>query len=94
VKVEWRPLAEADLSEIVRYVASENPIAAYDLHRKIVGHAAILAEHPLIGRPGRIDDTRELVVPRTHYIVAYRLAGETIIVLRVLHTARRWPLSV
>ena len=93
MKIEWRPLAEADLTEIVRYIAPHNLKAAYDLHLKITDHVAILADHPKIGRPGRVEDTRELVVFRTRYIVAYRIVGNGVTILRVLHGARRWPNS-
>jgi len=44
-----------------------------------------------IGRPGRVSDTRELAVPRTPYIVVYRILPITILILRVLHGAQRWP---
>jgi addiction module RelE/StbE family toxin len=46
---------------------------------------------PEIGRPGRIDGTRELIIQRTPYIAAYRIAGKTIRILRVLHGAQMWP---
>jgi len=35
-----------------------------------------LIETPEIGRPGRIEGTRELVIPRTPYIAAYRIERE------------------
>jgi toxin ParE1/3/4 len=31
------------------------------------------------------------VISRTPYIVAYRITGDTVRILRVLHGARRWP---
>jgi plasmid stabilization system protein ParE len=37
--------------------------------------------------------TRELVIPRTPYIVPYRFQRAVIQVLRVYHGARRWPES-
>ena len=43
------------------------------------------------GLPGRVDGTRELVIDRTPYIAAYRVAGVTVQILRVLHGAQRWP---
>ena len=46
---------------------------------------------PEIGRPGRIDGTRELIIQRTPYIVAYRIATKSIRILRVLHGAQMWP---
>lgn len=50
-----------------------------------------LVRFPESGRPGRIEGTRELVITRTPYIVAYRIAGDTLRILPVLHGARRWP---
>jgi toxin ParE1/3/4 len=46
---------------------------------------------PHRGRPGRWPGTRELVIPRTPYIVPYRVQGDLIEILRVFHGARRWP---
>lgn len=50
-----------------------------------------LADHPNMGRVGRIEGTRELVITRTPYIVGYRLVGNTVEILTVLHGARQWP---
>ena len=44
-----------------------------------------------MGRPGRIPGTRELVIPKTPFIVPYRLQRNVIQILRVYHGARRWP---
>ena len=53
--------------------------------------AALLADHPQLGRPGRSPGTREWVVTRFSYILPYRARGETVEILRVFHTARKWP---
>ncbi len=39
----------------------------------------------------RIEWTRELVIRKTPYIAAYRIEGDTIRILRVLHGAQQWP---
>jgi hypothetical protein len=47
--------------------------------------------------PGRVKGTRELVVVRTPYIVAYRIRKDEILILRILHGARsglRWTAAV
>ena len=43
------------------------------------------------GRPGRIEETRESVINRTPYILAYRIHDKAIIILRILHGAQLWP---
>jgi plasmid stabilization system protein ParE len=58
---------------------------------RILAAAARLAEFPETGRPGRRAGTRELVVSRTPYLVPYRVRGEFVEVLRVLHGRQRWP---
>jgi toxin ParE1/3/4 len=44
---------------------------------------------PRIGRIGRVENTRELVVSRTPYIVAYRIDEGRISIIR---GRREWPL--
>ena len=51
----------------------------------------LLPATPTVGRPGRVDGTRELVVSGTPFIVPYRVQARTIQILRVYHGARRWP---
>ena len=51
----------------------------------------LLPENPQIGRPGRVPGTREMIIPKTPYIVPYRLQGNAIQILRIYHGARRWP---
>jgi addiction module RelE/StbE family toxin len=56
-----------------------------------VGEVEGLMKFPEMGRPGRVDGTRELVIQRTSYIAAYRITGTTVRILRVLHGAQMWP---
>jgi toxin ParE1/3/4 len=42
--------------------------------------------HPRMGRLGRLSGTRELVISKTPYVVPYRVQGETIELLRVIHS--------
>ena len=50
-----------------------------------------LADFPLSGRDGRVDGTRELVIPGTQYIVAYRVVDSGVEILAIMHGARQWP---
>ena len=55
-----------------------------DFIEKVVGN------HKALGRPGRVDGTRELLVHRNYFMV-YDVKDERIRIVRVLHGARRWP---
>lgn len=90
-KVAWLGDALADLRGIHDYIARDNPAAAGRVVKRIKDATAILQDHPGIGRPGRIDGTRELIVGGYPYIVAYRQVGAVVQVLAVVHTSRRWP---
>jgi plasmid stabilization system protein ParE len=91
VTIVWYPLALDDLEAIQGFLARENPGRAMVVVQRIVATTDLLMAHPQLGRPGRVRDTRELVVPRTPYIVAYREREGSIEILRVIHGAQRWP---
>ena len=89
--VIWHPGAEDDLEEIVDYIAIYNIKAALKLARRIVGAIEDnLLSSPYMGRPGRVEGTRELVV-RQNYIVIYEVAADAVNVLNVIHDARIYP---
>jgi addiction module RelE/StbE family toxin len=91
VIVRYTRQALADLDAARDYIALDNPRAAAALAARLREAIDGLRQFPERGRPGRVPDTRELVVPRTPFVVPYRLAGREIQVLAVLHGARAWP---
>jgi addiction module RelE/StbE family toxin len=91
VKLVWSRFAQADRNRIFDYIEAENPRAAVQVDGRIAAAVRRLVEFPQRGRPGRIQGTRELVIPRTPYIAAYVVEGNAIRILRVLHGAQIWP---
>lgn len=94
MSLHWTPLARADLFSIFHYVVTRNPPAADRLVAAIEEQLQALLDFPQMGRPGRVAGTREFVISRTPYVVAYRLRGAEVQIIRVLHGARRWPESL
>lgn len=85
-------LARADLRSIHSYLVERNPDAAVRVIDRIMIGAATLESFPLLGRPGRVEATRELIVRGLPYIVVYSLPDEYHIdIERVLHGAQLWP---
>jgi len=93
IPVVWSLASEADLEEIVDFIALDNLKAAMELARRIV--SAIednLPATPHIGRPGRVANTRELIVHK-NYLVIYRVTDTSVDILSVRHTAQLFPNS-
>jgi addiction module RelE/StbE family toxin len=91
MRLEWSRFAQTDREAIFDYIEADSPQAAITVDDRIRQQVEELMKFPEIGRPGRIDGTRELIIRRTPYIAAYRIAGKTIRILRVLHGAQMWP---
>jgi toxin ParE1/3/4 len=91
VRLTWSPLAVADRIAIYQFIEADSPRSAILVDDRIWNATLSLSRFPEIGRPGRIAGTRELVVQRTPYLVAYRIQDDGLRILRVLHGAQRWP---
>jgi toxin ParE1/3/4 len=91
IEIAWTPLAEAEAGEIHRYIAADGVAAADRQLHLVLESIQGLSLFPNKGRNGRVDGTRELVVPGTPYIVVYRLRVAGIQILSIVHGARRWP---
>ena len=90
MKVFWTPEAEHDRTDIWLHIAADNLRAAARMDELFSDAAARLADHPKLGRPGKISGTRELVVHESYRLV-YEIEGEAVWVLTLVHTAQRWP---
>ncbi len=44
-----------------------------------------------MGKQGSLEGTRERLMSRYPYRIVYRIAGDDIIILRVMHTKQQWP---
>ena len=89
--VRWLRTALRNLDAVAEHIALDDPRAARLVVDRVIAAVAMLADHPGLGRPGRVPGTRELVVKRTRYVVPYRVRGEVVEVLRVFHTSQRPP---
>jgi len=91
MRVKWLRKALRNLDDEASYIATDDPAAAHLAVMRVLDAVSVLAEHPGLGRPGRVPGSRELIVAKTRYIVPYRVRGETVEILRVFHTSRRLP---
>ncbi|MBV5305861.1 MAG: type II toxin-antitoxin system RelE/ParE family toxin [Desulfobulbaceae bacterium] len=90
MQVKWTVKALTNLDDAVEYIAGNNP-AANKVAQRIWESSQLLVLQPQIGRPGRLVGTRELVIPDLPYILPYIQKGNTVYILRVMHTSMMWP---
>lgn len=79
------PDAENDLLSVQAYWAGHSPAAANRTIAAIANSILLLTEHPNSGRAVLSAPYREKPVPQTPYIILYRVVGDTLVVLRILH---------
>ena len=91
MQIPWSPAAAEDLSRIFEYIRPDNPSAAERVVRTIYDTAGSLESFPYRGRVGRVDGTRELVLPSLPFVVVDRVLEDAVEVAKVIHGAQRWP---
>ena len=91
MKVVWTRLALKGLDSAYDFIAEERPAASARAIERIEAAVVALCRHPEIGRPGRVENTRELVVTGTPFIAAYRVKAKRVEIVALIHGARRWP---
>lgn len=93
MSIEWTGPAVQDVEDLVAFILQDDPDTAENVAQRVFQAAEQLAALPGLGRPGRVEDTRELIVPRLPYILVYSEADNLVRVLRVLHNRQGWPPS-
>lgn len=93
MEIKWLHTVLQNLDSHANHIASENPAAAQMVVQRIHSAVSLLAKNPAMGHPGRIDGTRELVIPGTRFIVPYRVMPRMnrVEILRVFHSSRKLP---
>ena len=91
MRIRWSHFAINDREAIFDYIEADSPRAAATVDTRIEAQVEKLIRTPEMGRTGRVAGTRELVIAGTPYIAAYRIEGDTVHILRVLHGAQLWP---
>ncbi len=80
-------MAVRQLDGVGEYVSRDNRAAATKLLKAIRKSAALLKQHPLMGR--RVEgDARELVV-HANYLLSYRVSATKVEILQVWHVAQQ-----
>jgi addiction module RelE/StbE family toxin len=93
LKLKWTRRALHQLKEAQDYISRDNPDAANDVAKHIAQATHLLLTQPQLGRMGRVKGTREWVVNKTPYLLAYTVENNTLQILSVIHSKQDWPRS-
>ena len=90
MQIKWLRTALKNLDQEAEYIAKDDPQAARLVVQRIQQIVALLTSNPGLGHPGRLPGTHELIIPKTRYIIPYRVRPrlDRIEILRVFHTSR------
>ncbi len=92
-QVRLLKIAEEDFTEIISFIAAENPNAADAIANKIEKSLLNLSENPFLGRVPRDIDIKSLgyrYIIVQNYILFYTIEEKIILVHRILHGARNY----
>lgn len=92
--VVWMPLARQQAGAAHLWWLEHRPAAPLLFRHELVHAVALLAEQPRLGAAVRDRDARRLVLPRTGYLLFYRLRprAQRVEVVAIKHGRRRPPL--
>jgi len=85
--------ARDDLRYIKEFLYERNQEACKKVLNYIFESIEKIPNNPNIGRIGKVLRTREFVLPKYPYFIVYQIKDENLLILRILHTSRKYPLS-
>jgi toxin ParE1/3/4 len=91
MNVIWSAAAVRHLQGVVEYLEGESVRRTITIRRRILKTVRQLGQMTYSGRVGRVDGTREAVVPRSPYIVVYEVSAQAVEIVGIWHGARQWP---
>ena len=94
MKLRFTAYARDNLVKIRNYISQHNPQAANRVINHIRQQTKLLSDYPNLGKEGRCEGTRELVINLYPYIVAYRIHSDEVQILAIIHTSTFWPETI
>lgn len=91
MKLVWSQRAASDRLAVFVWLAEHDTRMAANVDEKIEQAAQKLIASPESGSVGQMEGTRELAVAQTPYVAPYQILGDTVRLLRLIHSERMWP---
>ncbi len=90
MQLVWKPMALEDRERIFDWLSAQNVQAAIALDDEFDLFSERVCIDPLIYRESRVAGLREAVI-RPNYIMIYQIRDVELHIVRIIHTAQRWP---
>ena len=92
-RIRLLSIAEEDFTEIISFIAADNTKAALNIADKIEKNLELLSDNPLLGKSPTDPDLkllgyRYLIIE--NYLIFYTIEKRTILIHRMLHSARNY----
>jgi toxin ParE1/3/4 len=88
MRIRWTPAAAADLQHISDYLKEHHSNYRQATIRRLYETIRQLKSAPHLGKPGRVEGTREILFPPMPYVAVYRIREQSVEILRIWHTAQ------
>jgi toxin ParE1/3/4 len=90
MRIVWAESARQEWLESYSYYHARNPEAARRLRRAVMGGVGRLRDFPKMGKPGRVEGTRELVIASTPFVIVYDATPDRVEIVHCYHGKTNW----
>ena len=90
MNVVWAETARQEWVAQYRFYYARNPNAAHRMRQAVMEGAQQLRDYPRLGRLGRVEGTRELVIVGTPFLLVYDETPARVEILHVYDGRQDW----
>ena len=90
MRIVWTHAAQAELRSQIQYIAVRNKDAARRIRQAVHQAVLLLADNPSLGRLGDLEQTRELVITGTPYLMVYGVVADEVQIYHLYHGRQDW----
>jgi len=89
MRVVWGDAAQQDFDAAIAFLRAQSPRAALRIGNRIMTTIGLLERFPELAPTSRHRGLRQLVVPKTPYLVVYRIHDDQVEIRAVIHAKQQ-----
>lgn len=91
MNIRWTKPFTQNLESARLYIMAEDPQAAASVLKRILGTLNTLSLFPESGKENKQKiGTRHIPIPKTPFVIAYRIKNNTVELLALWHQSQKW----